>query len=549
METNNTGAVVSPFARWMMPSIADTVFIFIFLMILSLGNPFLGDVDTDTAWHIRTGDYIVSRIEVPKTDIFSYRKYGETWIAHEWLADVILSLLHRFTGLNGVVGFSAFVIAFTIFLLFKMLETYRLNILVVTAVTVLAAVTSSIHWLARPHIFSMWLTLLWYFLLESHQRSPRIRHLFLFPLLMVFWVNLHGGYLVGFVLLGIYCIGNITSYLAAIARGLKPAKKLTGSTLLIALLSSVAALINPYGYRLLLFPFEILGSRVAMENIVEWHSPSFHQFGAYEFYLLLLIVTFLVSSKKTSVIELGVALFSIHVSLVGQRYIPIFAILMAPILAQRLDDLCRAALSRQSPLPVVRGLQMRITESISRVQFLNRNLSGHGYPIAVGLFMIFSLHNGGRAFGKTVFDYKFEGTRYPIRAVEFVRQNSLSGNMYNSYVFGGYLIYRFFPDPRYRVFVDGRGIVGGEDYFSEYLKVSQLTPEWQETLDKYKVNWIIEETNSPLTVFLSTYHEWKLVYSDNIASIFVKDTQENREVIEKYPGVKPAYGRDETGKI
>ena len=71
-----------------------------------------------------------------------------------------------------------------------------------------------------------------------------------------------------------------------------------------------------------------------------------------------------------------------------------------------------------------------------------------------------------------------------------------------------------------------------------------MTPEWQETLDKYKVNWMIEETHSPLTVFLSTSHEWKLVYSDNIASIFVRDTQENRELIEKYPGVKPAYGKN-----
>jgi hypothetical protein len=542
LETNNSGAAVSSIVRWLLPSIADIFFIFIFLKIISLGNTFLG-ADTDTAWHIRTGDYIVSRMEVPKTDIFSYRKYGETWVAHEWLADVILSLLHRFAGLNGVVSFSACVIAFTIFLLFKMLETYRLNILVVIAVTVLAAVTSSVHWLARPHIFSTCLALVWYFLLESHQRSPRMKHLFFFPLLMVIWVNLHGGYLLGFVLLGIYCIGNIASYLAAIARGSKPAKQLIRSTLLIALLSAMAALINPYGYRLLLFPFEQLGSRVSMENILEWHSPSFQQFSAYEFYLLLLIVTFLFSSKKPSVIEFGIALFSIHVSLVGQRYIPIFAILMAPILAQRLDDLCHAALDHRYPLSIIRRLQTRVVESVSRIEFLNRSLGGYIYPIAVGLLVIFSLYNGGRAFGKSVFDYKFEGSRYPIRAAEFVSQNSLPGNMYNSYNFGGYLIYRFFPDPRYRVFVDGRSIVGGEDYFTESLKVSQLTPQWQETLDKYKVNWMIVETNSPLTVFLFANHQWKLVYSDNIASIFMSDAKENREIIEKYSDVKPVYAK------
>jgi hypothetical protein len=113
--------------------------------------------------------------------------------------------------------------------------------------------------------------------------------------------------------------------------------------------------------------------------------------------------------------------------------------------------------------------------------------------------------------------------------------------MYNSYVFGGYLIYSFFPDPRYRVFVDGRAIVGGEDYFVESLKVSELTPEWKKILDKYKVAWMIVETNSVLTVFLFERPEWKLVYSDDVASIFVKKTPENSRLIEQYRTVKPAY--------
>ena len=546
-EESNTRAAVSPIARRLVPSIADMFFVLIFLMVLSLGNSLMG-TDTDTAWHIRTGDYILSQLEVPKTDIFSYRKYGETWIAHEWLADVIFSFLHRFSGLNGVVAVSAFVIAFTFFLLYKLLESHRLNILVVTAVTALAAITSSIHWLARPHLFSMCLTAVCYLLLQSHQRSPRRIHLLLFPLLMAFWVNLHGGYVAGFVLIGIYAIGNGVAYLISSGRDAGPTKKLLGSTFGIGLLSGLAALLNPYGYRLLLFPFEILGSRVAMENILEWQSPSFHQFTAFEFYLLSVIVVFILSNRKVTVIELGITLFSIHLSLVGQRYIPIFAILMAPILAVRLEDLWRAARNRQPPIFFVRLLQTRINESISRLESMNRNLSGHVYPAVLSLVMIAALCNGGRAFGQAILDYKFEGSRYPIRAVEFIKQNSLSGNMYNSYVFGGYLIYSFFPDPRYRVFVDGRAIVGDESYFVEALKVSELTPEWQKILDRYKVDWMIVETNSVLTVFLFERPEWKLVYSDDVASIFVKETPENSRLIEESRTLKPAYSKAFSGQ-
>jgi hypothetical protein len=179
---------------------------------------------------------------------------------------------------------------------------------------------------------------------------------------------------------------------------------------------------------------------------------------------------------------------------------------------------------------------------------MNRNLSGHAFPVVLSLAMIAALSNGGRAFGQTIFDYKFEGSRYPIRAVEFIRRNALSGNMYNSYVFGGYLIYSFFPDPRYRVFVDGRAIVGGEDYLVESLKVSELTPEWKKILDRYKVDWMIVETNSILTVFLFERPEWKLVYSDDVASIFVKDTPANSRLIEEHRPLEPAYRKAFSGE-
>lgn len=537
IETSKTDPIVSPWARWLMPCIADVVFVCFFLTALSFGNKLLADADT--AWHIRTGDYIISRLEVPRTDIFSYRKYGEPWIAHEWLSDVIFSLLHRFAGLNGIVVFSALIIAVTFFLLFKMLETYRFNILVIALVTLLSGVTASLHWLARPHLFSTCLALLWYFLLESHQRSPRRTSLFLFPVLMSLWVNLHGGYLLGFVLLGLYWAGNIMTYLAAVGRGQQPGQNPIGSLAVIAVLSFLATFLNPYGYQAVLFPFEILGSTAQMENISEWHSPSFHKFSYYEVYLILLVVTFLASSKKATLIEVGITLFSIHISLFAQRYVPIFAILMAPVLGQRLDDLYRTVVNCPSSFSVIRGLQKRALESIKNVEFLNNHFNRHIHPFMLSLVMLILVLNGGGVFGTTFLDYKFHGENYPIRAVEFLRQNSLSGNMYNSYVFGGYLIYSFFPDPRYRVFVDGRAFVGGDDYLTESLKVSFLTPEWRETLEKNKVNWIIEGSRSAFSVFLSAHHDWKLVYSDEVASIFVKNVPQNRPIMDRYPDVKP----------
>ena len=400
----NTIRIVPTWARWMMPSISDVVFVFLFLRVLSLGSEILRDADI--AWHIRTGDYILSTMAVPRTDIFSYRKYGQTWIAYEWFSDVIFAFVHRVAGLNGIVILSAFIIASTFFLLFKMLQARSFNLLVVTVVTLLAAVTSSIHWLARPHLFSMFLTALWYFFLESHHRLPQRKYFLVFPVLMLLWVNLHPGYLLGLVLTGMYAIGNFGNYLMALGHGLQPGKRWIRSLVVIALFSFLAALINPYGYGILLFPFEVLGSSASMEAITEWGSPSFHHFSAYEFYLLLLVVTFFISSEKLDFVELGITLFAIHISLVSQRYIPIFAILMAPILGQRLDAVCRTWLGQRSAFSVIRGAQNRILESVARLEFLNAKLNHHTYGVALCLVMLFLAQNGGRAFGHTVLNYR-----------------------------------------------------------------------------------------------------------------------------------------------
>ena len=172
------------------------------------------------------------------------------------------------------------------------------------------------------------------------------------------------------------------------------------------------------------------------------------------------------------------------------------------------------------------------------IQLLNSRLRHHFIPIVMSVFLLFIAVRGGGAFDRAILDYKFPDTWYPIRAAEFLKENPISGNMYNSYSFGGYLIYRFFPDPRYRVFVDGRAIVGGEDYFKEYLKVARITPEWKETLEKYQVNWIIERADSSLSMLLLRDQEWKLIYADEVAHIFVQNAPQNQLIIRKHPNVK-----------
>ena len=145
MESTATGRfnwVAARLERFLLPSVEGIIAISIFLMVLILGNHILRD--PDTAWHIRTGDYILTQMAVPTTDIFSHRKFGQPWIAHEWLSDVLFAAIHRVAGLNGVVVFSALAIAITFVLLFRLLKSYGCNVLITSSVTILSAVTTSI---------------------------------------------------------------------------------------------------------------------------------------------------------------------------------------------------------------------------------------------------------------------------------------------------------------------------------------------------------------------------------------------------------------------
>jgi len=501
----------------LLPSVEGILLTAIFLTVLVLGDHILRDADT--AWHIRVGDYILSQGQVPRVDIFSHRKFGQEWIAHEWLADAIFAAIHRVAGLNGIVVLSAIVIAATFILLFRLIAGRLDNALISLAVTILSAITASIHWLARPHLFSLALVVIWYSALESHQRDPKRYHFFLFPVLMIIWANIHGSFLFGLALLGIYTLAALADCVAGGEQARDSRRKFISFSV-IGTVCLLASLLNPYGYRLLLFPLEILTAAPAMSTISEWQSPDFHRFGSYELYLLLLVLTFLARKASIRLLEAALILFSIHMSLVARRYIPIFAILMAPVLAARLDDWyrCFAGSSRSTGFfsPIKRGLVI----FVDRFQSFNSSLRSHVVPLAVVLVATTAALNGGKVFGRQVLAYEFSGPQYPVRAVEFLKKHAPMGNMFNYYSYGGYLIYAFFPDPRYRVYVDGRAIVGGADYYTDYLDVVYLSSRWKELLDRDHVNWIIYPAQEGFSVVLRDNPAWKLVYTDEQTSIF-----------------------------
>ena len=191
---------------WFLPSLADVIFIIIIALILAGEGNLLGDADT--GYHIRAGDYIIDNLKIPHHDLFSFIQPPIPWTAHEWLSEVIYALIHKVSGLSGIVVGHALVIATAFLLLFKFMRSSGISILVAALLVALAVSVSTIHWLARPHIFSLLFTLIWYIILDTYQYKKK-NYLYILPLLMLVWVNLHGGFLAGFLLFGVYITGNV----------------------------------------------------------------------------------------------------------------------------------------------------------------------------------------------------------------------------------------------------------------------------------------------------------------------------------------------------
>lgn len=519
---------ISPYwIRWILPSLGDVIFLILFLFLISGASDLLADADT--GWHIGAGRYILETGSIPRTGIYSYTAIDMPWMAHEWLTEVIFTGIHGVAGLNGIVLFAALFIAVTHSMFYKFLLYRGVNTALSLALTVFVITVTSVHWLARPHILSMLVTLVWYMALEAYRVEGK-RYLYLLPLIMVLWVNLHGGFMAGLLLIAVYWLGSVLDFL--IPKDSEDKEKGKKDILLygkVGFLAICASLLNPHAYKTLLFPFQIMGQKLNVDRISEWLSPNFHEVLPYEYMLLTLIVILGFSKFKLSFIEAGLVILWTHLSLHSVRYGPLFAIIVIPIMAVRLECLMKDGREAGNRLLSV------IYDFSERVRKTSESVKGHAIPIIAVILLTVVTVNSGRIFGMPLLDYRFDKKKLPVDAVEFAEKNGIKGRIFNIYHFGGYLIYKGFPKDG--VFVDGRADMYNE-FLKNYFDVVDLKPGWKDVLDKFKIDWMLITANSPLSVLLLETDEWRLIYADKVANIFVRKGSLNEILIDKYKDVK-----------
>ena len=500
--------------QWVMPSVADLIFVAVLcaLLFTPLSVKLLGDAGI--GWHIRAGQQILHTRSIPRVDSFSSGMQGKPWFAWEWLYDVIVGFLDFACGLNGPVWFTAIVIAAVFAGTFRLVLNRGADLFAALIYVLLAMSASTIHFLVRPHVLSWLFTLVWFWLLDSTEQDSlgarllRNRKLWSLPVVMLLWVNVHGSFLLGFALLGIYWVGALwtwwranESLLEESLQKIAAAKRIRDLTLM-GIISGCFSLLNPYGWKLHEHIYGYLSNRFLMDHIEEFQSPNFHGVAQRCFLLLLLSVlgVLVVRGRELRASQALTILLAVYAGLYASRNIPVASILLTMIAV---------------PLfPGIRGSRA-FTGRMAKVE---SELRGHLWPLLAVVLTGVLVANDGRMGSKQLIDAHFDPNRMPVGAVSFVRDRHVKCSVLSPDYWGGYLIYELYP--RNSVVIDDRHDLYGERFLRSYLTMMHVEPGWEDILRSHG-ECVLLPRRSALAAIVGKTAEWQRVYSDDVATVFV----------------------------
>jgi hypothetical protein len=574
--------------RFLVPSVRDIIFIFLFWSLLAgpLSNRPLADADI--GWHIRNGERILATHSLPRTDPFSSTMQGQPWFAWEWLYDILLGILHRACGLNGVVWLCALLVAAIFALLLWQLLQRGTGLLLAILLMLLAEAAATIHLYARPHIVSWLFSLLWFAVLNrwecwplvagrcspfavcglpggriaigeersanSEQRTTSVQRCepakvprwipWFFPASMLLWVNLHGGWLFGLALLGIYTFAAFVDRVRAqdsfaAIRASQRARAMASAFAV----SAVATLVNPYGWRLHAHIYRYLGDRYLMNHIDEFRSPDFHGWSQRSFavILVLVLVAFAgnrLSGNRTSddrtsdnrgklrLSQLLVVLLAAYAGFYSSRNLPVSSMLLVLVAGPILWGNFAALAEKPGAWQFVRNGAARISNFSDRMGAQEMELRGHLWPVvSVALALAICLEGGGLG-SRQLIHAQFDPKKMPVAAVNFLQRENVyeppvTEPVFSTDAWGGYLIYVMYPERK--VVMDDRHDLYGSDRIRQYLILTQVEPGWQSVLKEWQIRAALLPTDSTLANLLRERTQgWRVAYEDKVAVVFEK---------------------------
>jgi hypothetical protein len=459
-------------------------------------------LDSATGCHIRTGEYILEHASVPRVDPFSFTKNGQAWFAWEWLADLLFARIIGISGMQGLVVICASLIAATAFCVIRHSLWMGADALTILVLFQFWVGASSIHFLARPHLFTLLFLALSLWLIDRDRRR-NTPFLWLLVPLTVLWVNLHGGFVGLLVSLLVIALG---SSIEALLLSAEQAWQNARRYLLVAVSCLAASAVNPYGFAEHRHLMQYLSADWIRNLVEEFQSPRFQANGMLYFEMLL-VAGILVSARLAARKEIASSLLLLawaHASLISVRHSPVFAIVCLPLVGRELTILRDRWIESgkwTAMGKVLRSLGSDHTPGLTRLSIwaLVAVLAMLAYPLDTNRF-------------------SFPEAKFPR---SFIERNA--GLISQSRVFtldgwADYLTYRFYPHQR--IFIDGRSDFFGRDLSEEYLQVLNGKPGWADVLRRYNVDLVLVPAQSAAASLLRLSEDWKLVEEADSAALF-----------------------------
>jgi hypothetical protein len=549
-------------------------------------------VSNDDIWiHLKTGEQIVRTGHVPQKDVYSFTANDRDYVAHEWLAAVVFYGVYAAAGLTGLVLFKHAIVLATCIVLYFIARLRGDPLGLWAPALMLMLFLASARFLERPHIFSFLFTALYLLVHSAYRDGGRRNALYVIPALHVLWANLHGGHYVGIFLLAALAAAEAATALRARVLGALADTRPPLPGLELAKLGALplaclaSALVNPYGLRLLTFPFELTSLGIFMRGelgIVEWQTvlhPVYTSTAMYFFFVPwvgLVLAALAVSGGEAKVpsqwnpplraLQFGTTVLAIvFVYELARTYrnpetptaLEAHAILWCLVAAlwvtarlHRLDlmDTAIAALfltlafqhnravtdAAIATLPIVaRGLS-RTWDRFARSSIPTALLPANGI-LAAALAAITAM--GGYHLGFDPPVVRADGLgiadNLPTMAVEYLQRNHVTGRVLNSYDAGGMLIQRLWP--AVHVAMDSRNDVYGEALYREYREAFEGGPALDRYLQKWGIDIVVVTNNVPppfpFLYYFETSDAWAMVHMDPRTFVYVRRNERFRDLI------------------
>ena len=501
MDFSNTKSV--DFRTWLLPTFGAMLFLMIALHAIFSPNAMLGD--PGIGWHLISGRYMLENFTILDHDIFSYTRPGEPWVTFEWLFQCLAAGIEKLGGLPLLTVVCALIYGSIPVLIYRRMMLEGVNIYFSIAFTVLTLMALTAHAHARPHIFTyLFFTLLLERLIRFDRGDTSSRTLWVFIPLMILWTNLHGGFVVAFLVVGIaFAVACVRAYLYRTAEDRNRAR----TYILLGLGMALVSLINPFGWNLHLSIIKSLTMK-SIHMMQEFQSPDFNTddllIRFFEMAIITGIVALILKKDRLNWTEFFLFVFFMSQGFHARRHVFLFFIVAAPMLARELSML----LVKEGSLLDRRSKKLRA--------MLDQLKSSRVWIPASCLFLILLSQFSPHLFRSDLYGFhlsKETGAYIGNNKDKFQR-------MFNTVNIGGVLVFYFWPD--LKIFADDRNDFYGDDfYMNDLMAIHQLRPTWQTVLDKYEVSSAVMSSHSPLAALFKASTDWRLVFEDDMNTIFL----------------------------